>query len=85
MTRRARLRERAEPASALSTGAYSTTKCGSLGDDAHGAHARVALDQRLDAAVRQLEELEHPGAHPDRTQVLERGVLDGRLALRRTG
>ena len=51
------------------------------GDHAQGAHALVALDQRLDAAVRQLEELEHPGAHPDGTQVLERGVLDGRLAL----
>ena len=52
------------------------------GEHALRAHALVALHQRLDAAVRQLEQLEHPGAHPDGPQVLEGGVLDRGLALR---
>ena len=52
------------------------------GDHALGADALVALHQRLDAAVRELEELQDPGADPDRTQVVEGGVLHGRLTLR---
>ena len=51
------------------------------GEHALGADALVALHEGLDAAVRQLEELEYPGTDPDGAQVRERRILDGRLTL----
>ena len=50
-------------------------------DEPLGAHALVSLDERLDAAVRQLEQLQDAGAHADRAEVVERRLLDGGLAL----
>ncbi len=50
--------------------------------DAHETHTLVTLDERLDAPVRQPEQLQHASAHADRPQVVERGVFDRCLALR---
>ena len=47
-----------------------------------GADALVTLDQRLDAPVGQLEQLQHASAHADRAKVLEIRVLRRALALR---
>ena len=47
-----------------------------------GADALVALDESLDAPVRQLEELQHAGAYADRPQIVEGGVLHAGLTLR---
>ena len=54
---------------------------GITGHDPLGAHALIALDQGLHAPVRQAEELQHPGPHADRAQILEGGILHGGFAL----
>ena len=51
------------------------------GDQALGPHSRLTLDQGLDAAVRKLEQLQHPGPDTERSDVLEGRVLHARFPL----
>ncbi len=61
-------------------GAHEEERLGTL--EALDAHALLALDERLDAAVRQLEELQHADARADGHDVVGGRILHRRLALR---